>query len=529
MWQDDWRDKVWALLGQPWDVIIVGGGITGAGALRAATHLGLRTLLVEKSDFAWGTSSRSTKLVHGGLRYLAQGQFAVTRESVRERERLVREAPGLVEPLGFLIPTYDAVSSSRRTVGLGLAAYDLFAHKWDHPYLKDDDFLFLAPHIRSHQLKGGFRYLDSVTDDARLVLRVIREAVRDGGTALNYASADRLLLGHDGCVNGILVRDVAAERTAELHSRVVINATGPWTDRLRNQVGGEARIRPSRGSHLVFPAWRLPVAQAITLVHPQDRRPVFVLPWEGATVAGTTDLDHSQSLDQEPRISSAEVNYLMVALDAFFPSLSLRAGDAIASFAGVRPLVSAGKSDPSKVSRAHALWQEHGLITITGGKLTTFRRMAVDTLNAVRHLLPDLPVAGQRILMLEPIAAELGGTPSLDSRARRRLLGRYGAEASAVVASALPGELERVPGTDSLWAELRWAARSEGVIHLDDLLLRRVRLGVLLPHGAIPLIDYVRTIVQPELGWQDAKWEAEVARYLDVWAQGYSLPPCRSA
>jgi glycerol-3-phosphate dehydrogenase len=524
MWQTNWRDNVWSQLDRPWDIIVIGGGITGAGILRVAAGVGARTLLVEGKDFAWGTSSRSTKLVHGGLRYLAQGQFGVTRESVRERERLLKEAPGLIERLGFLVPTYDGDSPSKRGFALGLAVYDYFARNWDHRYYKGDAFLMLAPHLRSDRLKGGFGYYDSVTDDARLVLRVIREAVRDGGTALNYATAQCLLFGKGGRVNGVLLRDEVTGRIIELRAGLVINATGAWADRLRSQVGGEARIRPSRGSHLIFPAWRLPVAQAITLVHPQDGRPVFVLPWEGVTVAGTTDLDHRQPLDEEPRITSGEVNYLMEALDARFPSLSLEAADAIASFAGVRPLVGMGRGDPSKVSRAHAVWEENGLLTVTGGKLTTFRRMALDTWRAARRLLPDLPPINGNVLMLDPTLPDLPGAGSLDACARRRLLGRHGAEAPAVLAAGGRSERELIPETNSPWVELRWAARSEGVVHLDDLLLRRVRLGLLLPHGAMSIMDGIRTIAQPELGWDDSRWDAEVAAYVDVWTKGYCIP-----
>lgn len=522
MWQGHWRDNVWSQLDQPWDVIVIGGGITGAGILRQATHLRLRTLLVEKNDFAWGTSSRSTKLVHGGLRYLAQGQYSVTRESVREREWLMQQAPGLINALGFLFGIYKGESPNRRAAAIGLAAYDLFGHKWAHRYYKSDDFLMLAPHITQEGLKGGYRYFDAVTDDARMVLRIIREAVDAGGTALNYAVAEKLLLSRDGKVRGIVLRDTLSGRTLELEAQVVISATGAWADQLRSQVGGKPRIRPSRGSHLLFPAWRLPVAQAITLVHPRDKRPVFVLPWEGATLAGTTDLDHRQPLDDEPHVEQIEIDYIMEALDAKFPSLRLQAEDIMATFAGVRPIVASGKSvDPHKESRAHVVLEENGLVTITGGKLTTFRPMVLDALRAARRVWPGMPVPGGNAPMFDPLPSDLADVTALDSYARQRLLGRYGAYAPALVAAA-PGELDVIPETDTLWAELRWAARNEGVVHLDDLLLRRVRIGLLLPHGAIPVMDAIRTIVQPELGWDDARWKEEVAAYADIWARAYS-------
>jgi glycerol-3-phosphate dehydrogenase len=524
MWETKWREKLWSDLQTPWDIIVVGGGITGAGILRAAAGLGLRALLVEKKDFSWGTSSRSTKLVHGGLRYLTQRQFDVTRESVRERERLMKEAPGLIDPLGFLFPVYHGASPRRRSAALGLAVYDWYARKWDHRYYRGDDFLLLAPHIKGEGLHGGYRYFDAVTDDSRLVLRVIREAVRAGGRALNYASVQRLLLGPEGKVNGVLVRDETSGATAEVHGHVVINATGAWADLLRQQVGGQARVRPSRGSHILFPAWRFPVAQAITLVHPQDRRAVFVLPWEGATMAGTTDLDHGQAMDDEPRMEGAEVDYILSSLEHYFPKFHLDAGDIMASFAGVRPIVGSGQGDPSKESRAHLVLEENGLITITGGKLTTFRRMALDTLDAARRVWPEMPPVDRGKRMLDPLSSTLPGVEGLDRRACRRLLGRYGADAAAIIAAAHDGELEAVDGIDTLWAELRWAARDEGVVHLDDLLLRRVRLGLLLPQGGATVMERIRAIAQPELGWDDARWAAEAAEYLTVWKRAYSVP-----
>ncbi len=524
MWQTDWRDHVWSQLDQAWDMIVIGGGITGAGVLRLATSLGLRALLLERNDFAWGTSSRSTKLVHGGLRYLAQGQYSVTRDSVREREWLMRQAPGLIDPLGCLFATYEHGRPRKRTCALALAAYDLFGHKWQHRYFEGDDFLMLAPHLDEHGLQGGFLYFDAVTDDARLVLRIVREAVKAGATALNYASAERLLLDSQGRVHGLVLRDSVSSRTAEVHASVAINATGAWADGLRSQAGGTPRVRPSRGSHLMFPFWRVPVAQAITLVHPKDGRPVFVLPWQGATLAGTTDLDHNQPLEQEPHITPDEMEYIMTALHARFPSLCLSEKDVLATFSGVRPIVGTGKGDPSKESRAHVVLEENGLITITGGKLTTFRPMAVDALRAAMAFLPQMRSADGVRSMFDPVPADLPGTQSLDATARRRLLGRHGSDATALVAAARPGELEAIPGTDSLWAELRWAARNEGVVHLDDLLLRRVRLGLLLPKGGIPMLERVRAIVQPELGWDDTRWLAEADAYAALWAQAYSLP-----
>jgi glycerol-3-phosphate dehydrogenase len=239
MYPPNYREQLWAHLLQPWDIIVIGGGITGAGILREATRLGLKTLLVEARDFAWGTSGRSSKLVHGGLRYLKEGRVRLTRASVRERERLLEEGPGLIDPLGFLLATYKGDRPGRRIYRAGLSVYDLLALQWSHRYYSAADFQLLAPHIALEGLQGGFRYGDAQTDDARLVLRVIQEAVADGGTALNYVSATDLLRARDGRVIGARLHDNApgSDRTADVYARVVINATGAWADRLRRRFG----------------------------------------------------------------------------------------------------------------------------------------------------------------------------------------------------------------------------------------------------------------------------------------------------
>ncbi|MGC9356257.1 MAG: glycerol-3-phosphate dehydrogenase/oxidase [Anaerolineae bacterium] len=518
------RKAFWESLTEPWDVIVVGGGITGAGILREATRLGLKTLLVEQKDFSWGTSSRSSKLVHGGIRYLKEGKIFLTLASVQERERLLEEGPGLIDPLGFLLATYKGDFPGRWTYSAGLSMYDLLALQWSHKHYSAEDFEMLAPHIARDGLQGGFRYGDAQTDDARLVLRVIFEAIAEGGVALNYVRAEHLLRENDQ-VNGVLLRDVLSNRTVEVQGRVVINATGAWADHLRSEVGARPRIRPLRGSHLIFPAWRLPLAQAISFLHPVDRRPVFLFPWEGITLVGTTDIDHTQPLNDEPQITSEEVAYLMQVVEAHFPALNLSLEDVVSTFAGVRPVIGTGKEDPSKEGRDHVVWREDGLLTVTGGKLTTFRVIALDALCAVRSRLPGMDEPNRDMPVLNTVDVPLRGAEHLDERQRHRLLGRYGAKACALVDAARPDELANIPGTETLWAELRWAARAEGVQHLDDLMLRRVRLGLLLPEGGRALLPEIRAICQPELGWDDERWEREVATYLELIDCCYSLPP----
>ncbi|MFL5590943.1 MAG: glycerol-3-phosphate dehydrogenase/oxidase [Ktedonobacteraceae bacterium] len=520
MWTTNWREVNWSQLGQAWDILIVGGGITGAGILREASRLGFHSLLVEQHDFASGASSRSSKLVHGGLRYLKDGQFQLARDAVRQRERLLKEYAGLITPVGFLFPTYKGKSPGPWSYRLVLSLSDLFASRWNHQHYHPEAFQLLAPHIVQAGLTGGFRIGEAQTDDARLVLRVLREAVDAGGMALNYVQAEALLWQQDQVV-GLRLRDREQDRTAEVYAKVVINATGAWADRLRSQVAAQPHLRPLRGSHLIFPAWRLPVPQALGWVHPLDRRPVSLLPWEGSTLVGTTDSDYAQSLDEEPAIQPGEVAYLMAALEHQFPSLQLTLDDVTATFSGVRPVIGTGQANPSKEGRDHVVWEEKGLLTVTGGKLTTFRVMVTDALKAVGSRLPKVSLPPPSLTTLDSNESAL---EQLGETTRRRLLGRYGADTQHLLTMAHPAELETIPGTHTLWAEVRWAAHAEGVVHLDDLLLRRVRLGLLLPHGGKAHLPTIRTLCQAELGWTDERWQQEEDAYLTLVRTNYSLP-----
>lgn len=526
MWNKGWRERVWSQLDQVWDMLIIGGGITGAGILRHATHAGLRVLLVEAHDFASGTSSRSSKLVHGGMRYLKNAQFKLTLESVSEREYLVRQGRGLVNRLGFLYASLHGDKMPRWVFGAGLILYDLMARQWSHRAYDTLDLRELCPPLTTPALRGGYRYFDAQTDDARLVLRLIREAVAAGGVALNYARVEQLLKTSQGQVCGAVVRDTAGEwaHTVEVRARLVVNATGAWSDTLRGVLGRAPRLRPLRGSHLVLPWARLPLTRAVTFLHPRDGRPVFALPWEGTIIFGTTDVDHRAELCTDPAISADEFEYLLTALQHVFPQQALTANDVLATFSGIRPVVNTGKADPSKESREHAIGEEEGLLTVCGGKLTTFRLMARDALRAARKQLgpfefdPEVP-----ILNPVPETTDVLTEVRLAPAQRLRLLGRYGAEAARLFDTEFRSELTPIASTPYLWAELRHAARAEGVVHLDDLLLRRVRIGLLLPQGALEWLPRVRAVVQAELGWDEARWENEVQAYTQLWQTAYSF------
>jgi glycerol-3-phosphate dehydrogenase len=372
-----------------------------------------------------------------------------------------------------------------------------------------------VPSLRGAGLKGGYHYYDAQTDDARLVLRVLREAVRRGGVALNYARASSLLRDSKGQVQGVVLTDGVSGRTAEVKARAVVNATGAWADGLRGHVGQKKRLRIIRGSHLCFDRARLPLDSAITMLHPKDGRAVFAVPWEGVSLVGTTDVDHPAELGSEPHISAEETEYLMNLARHAFPSLDLTRKDVVSTYAGVRGVIDTGASDPSKESREHALWMEDGLLTVTGGKLTTFRVMAREVLHALQDRLGKEPDT-ERILD-DASELELPTTPEIGAR----LLGRHGIEATEILAA--PEKDEAIDGTPALWSELRHAARSEGVVRLEDLLLRRVRLGILMPNGGVSVMDRVKEIAQKELGWDDSTWAREEAAYRATWKKNYAV------
>jgi glycerol-3-phosphate dehydrogenase len=522
------RDLVWDRISGPWDVLIIGGGIVGAGLLREAAHEGLHALLVEAGDFASGTSSRSSKMVHGGLRYLNTGQVMLTVQSVRERQRLLREGRGLVDPLKILLLSYKNDFPPGWVIGAGLIVYDTLAGKWQHERKSAAEVERLCPCAAREGLVCGYRFFDAQTDDARLVLRVVQEGVRAGGTALNYARAESLLRENGGRVCGAQIRDIVTGRTAEAPAEVVINATGAWADDLRAQVGRRPRLRRLRGSHLFFPREKLPLDRQITFQHPKDRRYILVFPWEGVTLVGNTDVDYRDPMETDPHISEYEIEYLMAAVERAFGSLKLTRRDVRSTQTGIRSVLDSGRADPSKESRDEVLWDEDGLVTITGGKLTMFRHMAQKTLNFIRRRLPGRPRPERRPRALDALDAEefsaLAEKAGLNPALQVRLLGRFGHAAADVLRGAHADELQPAGESPALWTELRWAAQAEDAVHLDDLLLRRTRLGLLLPQGAMGEVDRIRALCQPALGWDDARWQSEVDSYHALWKRAYSPP-----
>lgn len=518
-------DESWGAV----DLIVIGGGVTGAGVFLEAVNRGWRTLLVEQKDFAWGTSSRSSKMVHGGLRYLKEGRLLQTRAAIQEREDLLKALPGLVDPLGFLVPVYANYGPSRRLMATGLSLYSLLALQKQHQAYGPKQMLVQIPQLKQQHLTGGFYFRDAQVDDARLVLRLINQGVANGGLALNYTAARDIRRDDKGRIAGVVVEDVETGGQKEIQAKAVINATGVWAEKLHPAPKNALHLRPLRGSHLIFPGKCFPGRHVISFLHPQDQRPIFLFPWEGCAILGTTDIDHDGNLDEPPVITEAEANYLMAGLRFIMPELPLSMADCIASMAGIRPVLGKGGVTASRESREHVVWRDRGLITVTGGKLTTFRLLAHDALKAAWAWLPR---PQKKTKKGEPPAfdapdPEILRETALSSAGQRRLAGRYGKAAETVVAHmADKNNPETIAGTGTLWAELSFAAENEQVRHLSDLMLRRTRIGLLCENGGREHLDRVQSVCQPFLGWDEARWESEKTAYLETW-QKYYAPPTK--
>jgi glycerol-3-phosphate dehydrogenase len=506
---------------------VIGGGITGAGVAREAAGSGLRTLLVEQKDFAWGTSSRSSKMVHGGLRYLGSGQYGLTRDAVRERQRLMDEAPGLIDPLRFIMPHFRHQFPGPRLFQLLLRIYDWIARTRSRQNLKPADTLHWVPGLATDGLAGASGFTDAVTDDARLVQRLIAEARRDGAFCLNYVKAQKVVHTKNR-VSGVQLQAEEDDTSFTVSAPLVVNATGVWADKVQSASGadGTMTIRPLRGSHLVLPWKRLPVSCSVSLLHPADKRPVFAFPWQGTTVLGTTDLDHAEDINLEPAISGPEVDYLLRIASQLFPETGITQADIISTWAGVRPVITDGTGKaPSKENREHAFQEHDGLISVAGGKLTTFRLIAREALERGLSKRTATAQLRDKTLPVFSAAAHLSRPDYLSHLTWHRLKGYYGPELEQVLDTdpAVPGT-RVTQGYDLTWAELAWACQHEDIQHLDDLMLRRTRLGLVVHDGAAALLPQLKTHCQPLLGWSDDQWNDEVQRYLDIRHRAYSLP-----
>jgi len=506
-----------------YDVIVIGGGITGAGVFHEAVKRGYRVLLVEANDFAWGTSSRSSKMVHGGIRYLKQGKFLLIKKALKERERLLKRYPGLVTPSKFVLPVFDHYGPSRLSMKIGLSLYSMLAGEKQHESYTKIQFVKKTPEIRKQNLVSAVGYKDAQVDDARLVLRLIYEACLKGGSALNYTKATGLERNQKGEVSAVNIMDKVSGALVEIKTKVLINATGAFVETLHPSPIKGFHIRPLRGSHLIFPGNLFHLDRVICFIHPEDLRPVFAFPWEGTIFLGTTDVDHDQDIETDPFVTIKEADYLIDGLRYILPELDVSLNDCISSIAGVRPVLSKNKKAASQESREHVVWKDKGLITVTGGKLTTFRLLANDALKAAKPYLPRQFINKPEQTMQD--GGQNDTCQDISIGALERLLGRYGSFAHQIIDGHYDKKLFRpIEHTTSLWVEICHGARHENIHHLSDLLLRRVRIGLLLEQGGINLLDKIEALCKPYLSWDNKKWSIEKKAYIKIWNNYYSPP-----
>lgn len=520
-----------ALAAESVDLLVIGGGVTGAGIARDAAMRGLRTGLVDMADFGSGTSSRSSRLVHGGLRYLEHGHLRLVFEACRERRTLLQIAPHLVWPRSFLFPVHEGARVPMWKLDAGLWLYDilsLFRNVRFHRMLSKRALLQAEPGIRSSTLKGGARYYDAQCDDARLALANVRDAHRHGALAANYAKVDHLDSA-GGRVGGARITDLVTGEALLVRAHVVVNATGPWSDDLR-EAEGRPLLHRTKGVHVVVPRQRLGNHEAITFTSPIDGRVMFVVPWGTLTYMGTTETE----LDAPPdavRATYDDVVYVLRSVNALFPEARLHPEDVLATWAGVRPLVRQEDSeDPTAVSREHLIYQsDNGLLSVVGGKLTTYRSMAAEVVDRVVEVLAardgreappraatnrePLPGGEARDLdvLIESLCVE-----GFDRQVATHLVHTFGSEAPAVarLAQADPALGEPViSGHTTIWAELLYAMRREMALTLTDLLVRRTHLFYVAPRQVLDTIREITRFAAEEMGWDGERQEAEMAAY----------------
>lgn len=504
----------------PWDVVVIGGGATGAGVAVDAAARGYATLLVERGDFGAGTSSRSTKLVHGGVRYLRQGHVGLVRESLRERGRLRANAPHLVHDLPFVLPCYSRWETAQ--YGLGLKAYDLLAgrHRFGRStVVSAGEVVRQLPTVRADGLRGGVVYRDGRFDDARLLVHLVMTAADHGAVVLNYAPVAALTRGPGGAVDGVVVHDLEGGGEFRAAARVVVNAAGPFCDEVRRMADPATRplVAASRGSHVVLPGSALPGDTALMIPRTPDGRVLFAIPWHGHTLVGTTDVA-APDAPVEPRPTAEEIDFILETAGRYLARRPQRA-DVLSTFAGTRPLVQAVGRGTAQLSRDFALRVDApGLLTVTGGKWTTYRRMAEACVDQAAEAagLPrrPCPTADLRVHGHYPDAAGLGG------------LAVYGSDAPAVgrLTADEPSLAERLhPDLPYRGAEVVWAARAEMARTVADVLSRRTRALVLNARAARDAAPRVAGLLARELG-RGPGWEADQVRAFGDLARGH-LPP----
>jgi glycerol-3-phosphate dehydrogenase len=540
------RRAMWERLEGPIDLLVVGGGITGAGIARDAARRGLSVALVDMNDLASGTSSRSSKLIHGGLRYLEHYEFSLVFESVSERRILQDIAPHLVNPLGFLFPVYRGARRQLWLINAGMWLYDglsLFRSPKIHKNLKPREVAEIEPALNQEDLKGAPLYYDCATDDARLTLETALDAALHGAVIATWAKVTSFLKTENGRVRGVVVEDQFDGQLKQIEASAVINATGPWTDKtiaMSRPLSTGAILRPTKGIHIVVDYGKLPLENAVVCFHPTDERVLFAIPWGDRTYLGTTDTD----FDEDPGEVAAtrqDVDYLIDASNSYFPKHRLERSDVIATWAGVRPLMAppneAHDLAESSVSREHQiLIGQDGLLTIAGGKLTTYRRMATEVVDMAVRLLElergplELPpsLTGQHPLPgaigwpedddHAKVADEVSkaGHPHVPDDVARHLADTYGMRALELAREIArdPSLGDRlVEGRPEVLAQIDWAVREELAATLCDVLIRRTQLFYRDFDQGLGAAPRIADRMAKLLDWNEATKTRELARY----------------
>lgn len=524
------NDRLAALAGHEFDVLVIGGGITGCAIARDAALRGLSVALVEKNDFANGTSSRSSRLIHGGVRYLEHGHVHLVFESSAERHRLLRLAPHLVRPLAFTWPVYSGARIPRWKLGAGLLLYDalaLFRNVERHKRLSRSAVLAREPRLRTDGLVGGARYYDAATNDARLTLANAVGAAEQGATVLNHASVTALLKTN-GTLVGATVRDEIQRTLIDLRAKVVVNATGPWSDAIRSldspsTVDDSHATRGSKGAHIAVPRERIGNNEALTLLSPADQRVLFVLPADQHAIIGTTDT-YSPASPDSVRATNGDVRYLLDSANTFFPRAELNDGDVVSAWAGIRPLLPTADETPGAVTREHAVTtSESGLVTISGGKLTTYRVMAHDVLTVVLRRLgkessedrtTTVALPGGDFASLPELTAKVDDITGDDSLARH-LATSYGTRWRDVwsMIQQPDGATRVVADLPYTIGEMRYCVARESALTLADLLIRRTHLAFETRDHAADAASRVAAAVAPLLDWGSADQRRAIDDY----------------
>ncbi len=509
---------------ESFDLLIIGGGITGVGIARDAALRGLRTALIEKGDFGIGTSSRSTRLIHGGIRYLEYGEFKLVFDACSERRVMRKIAPRLARPLPFLYPIYRGQRPALWKIRAGLWMYDalsLFRNVQNHRWLQPDEVRQREPLIAGRSLLSAGRYYDVQVNDARLTLTTAKSAHIHGAVVTNYTRAAGLMKT-GGRVSGAHVVDALTGREIDVQARIVVNATGIWADHVLalDEPPAHPMIRPTKGVHLLIPKSKLASQHAIIFSVPRDGRHIFLIPWANFTLIGTTDTDHQGDLDN-PVTEAEDVDYLLEAVNYTFPGAQVGPGDIISAFAGLRPLVAA-PGNPSALSREHVISESpSGLITIAGGKLTTHRLMAQQLVDRVTKRLADefglQPQAECRTKQpLEGAQTEVIRLSGVDEATGQYLAETYGSDATWILAYAEgnPAWGQPIaPGRPYLMGEALYGVQHEMALTLCDVLIRRTHVIYETRDGGLGKARTIAELMAPRLGWDEAEIERQVAAY----------------